>query len=135
MGGGRPVTSVFWPIKPCPKPRQTRSDKWKKRPAVLRYRAFRDKVKALGVKLPQPCTVIFWLPMPKSWPASKRTRMQGQPHQVKPDLDNLIKALWDAITRRDERLWCVHAEKRWGAHPGIEVSMGEADYQAQRAAA
>jgi len=35
-------------ITPVPKPRQTRSDKWKQRPCVMRYRAFADEVRAAG---------------------------------------------------------------------------------------
>lgn len=30
-------------ITPVPKPRQTQADKWKQRPAVMRYRAFADE--------------------------------------------------------------------------------------------
>ena len=36
---------MIYDITPCPKPRQTQSDKWKKRPPVLRYRAFADEVR------------------------------------------------------------------------------------------
>ncbi len=121
---------MFYPITPCPKPRMTQRDKWKKRPAVMRYRAFKDKCRAHGVKLPQPCEVIFSIPMPKSWSETKRSKMVGKPHQAKPDLDNLIKGLWDATVRNDERLWSVHAEKRWGAGGGIFVRALEREREA-----
>lgn len=35
-------------ITPIPKPRMTRSDKWKKRPAVVRYFEYKDKIRAAG---------------------------------------------------------------------------------------
>jgi hypothetical protein len=32
-------------LKPVPKPRQTRSDKWKQRPCVMAYRTFADELR------------------------------------------------------------------------------------------
>lgn len=108
-------------ITPVAKPRMTQRDKWKKRPCVLRYRAFCDKVRWLRIALPQPCRVVFHLPMPRSWDGPKRMRLDGQPHTVRPDLDNLVKALGDAVCAEDSHLWSIAAEKRWSAAPGIEV--------------
>jgi Holliday junction resolvase RusA-like endonuclease len=88
---------------------------------VLRYRAYKDKCRVHRVPVTSGCTVIFWLPMPASWSARKRTKMLGLPHRQKPDLDNLIKGLWDARVKRDEQLSSVTAEKRWGASGAIEV--------------
>lgn len=39
---------IEYPIVPVPKPRMTQRDKWQKRPAVMRYRAFCDEVRAKG---------------------------------------------------------------------------------------
>lgn len=114
---------MIYPITPVPKPRQTRRDKWMKRPCVLRYRAFADKVRLYRVKLPQPCQVVFWLAMPKSWNNLKRVCFEHQPHTVKPDLDNLLKALGDAVHAEDSHLWSIAAEKRWtSGKPCIEVT-------------
>lgn len=41
-----------YPITPVPKPRQVHSDKWMKRPPVLRYRAFCDECRLHKVALP-----------------------------------------------------------------------------------
>lgn len=106
-------TQMIYPITPCPKPRMTRRDKWKKRPSVMRYRAFKDKCRLLRLNLPQPCRVIFWMPMPLNWSAKRREAMAGEPHEQRPDLDNMIKGLWDATVKQDEKLWNVQAEKRW----------------------
>lgn len=100
-------------IAPVPKPRMTQRDKWMKRACVLRYRAFADKCRARRVTLPQPCRVVFYLSMPPSWTDSKRALLAGQPHTVRPDLDNLIKALGDAVHAEDSHLWSIRAEKRW----------------------
>jgi len=102
-------------LTPVPKPRMTQADRWKKRPAVLRYRAFCDKVRALGIQLsPSGDRVIFILPMPKSWTKKKRAELLGQPHMSKPDADNLLKALWDAVHDEDKHLYHADALKFWG---------------------
>ena len=58
-------------IDPVSKPRQTRSDRWKQRPAVVRYRAFADECRLRGVVVPESgAHIVFNMPMPPSW--SKR---------------------------------------------------------------
>jgi len=102
-------------ITPMGKPRMTRADKWKKRPEVLRYRAFCDHVRLLGVELPEAgAHITFILPMPPSWSKKKRQEMAGKPHQQKPDKDNLEKALMDAIYADDAHIWDSRVTKRWG---------------------
>lgn len=102
-------------IVPVPKPRQTRADKWKKRPPVLRYRSFCDEVRLKGLKLPESgYHIIFVLPMPESWSKKKRQQYNGQPHQQKPDKDNLEKALLDALFTDDCRIWDGRVTKIWG---------------------
>lgn len=102
-------------ITPIPKPRMTQSDKWKKRPPVLRYRAFCDEVRLNRISLPEShYHVIFVIPMPPSWSKKKRSEMDGKPHQTKPDKDNLEKALLDAIFEDDCRIWDGRVTKLWG---------------------
>lgn len=110
-------------ILPVPKPRMTQRDRWAKRPAVLRYRAFCDEVRAAGVEL-YPCGthVTFIIPMPASWSKRKRAEMDGQPHQQKPDWDNLAKALCDAVYDDDAHIWDMRVSKLWGKEGAIEIS-------------
>ena len=110
-----------YPIEPVAKPRMTQRDKWKKRPCVLRYRAFKDQCRVRRVKLPQPCRVVFHMPMPRSWTESERSAFDGLPHTQRPDLDNLVKALGDAVCKEDSHLWSIRAEKRWAYHGAIEI--------------
>lgn len=107
---------MIYPIVPVPKPRMTQRDKWAKRPSVLRYRRFKDQVRLRRVTLPQPCEITFWMPMPESWPLSKRLAHAGQPHRVRPDLDNLLKAICDAVHQEDAHLYDIRAEKRWAGN-------------------
>ncbi|MNJ68120.1 Endodeoxyribonuclease RusA [compost metagenome] len=49
--------------------------------------------------------------------------MAGKPHQQKPDADNLLKALMDAIYNEDCSVWDVRVTKRWGDTG--EITIGE----------
>ena len=105
----------IYPITPMGKPRMTRADRWKKRPEVMRYRAFCDEVRLQNVQLPESgFHVTFIIPMPPSWSRKKRQQFDGQPHQSKPDMDNLMKALMDAIYDDDAHIWDGRITKQWG---------------------
>lgn len=111
-----------YPITPVPKPRMTRADKWKQRPAVLRYRAFKDSVRAYGINLrPTGDRVIFIMPMPNSWTKKQKAAALGKPHMSKPDADNLLKALWDAVHNEDKHLFHADALKFWGERGEIII--------------
>jgi len=109
-------------ITPVGKPRQTQSDRWKQRPAVMRYRAFADELR-LKYREELPCSVrlVFYLPMPKSWSKKKREAMVGQPHQQKPDFDNLAKSVCDALLVEDSVIWKCLVEKYWSDRGGIDI--------------
>jgi len=85
-------------INPMPKPRMTRADRWRKRPCVLRYWEFADELERLttlnNYTIKKPLSVTFVIPMSRSWSAKKKALMVGTDHEFKPDLSNLIKALW-----------------------------------------
>jgi Holliday junction resolvase RusA-like endonuclease len=102
-------------ITPVPKPRQSRRDKWAKRKCVVEYRNFCDLCRAEKMELPViGAHVTFVLPMPQSWSEKKRLTMDGKPHQQTPDLDNMCKALADALYGNDSVLWDVRITKVWG---------------------
>jgi len=116
-------------ITPVGKPRMTRSDKWKQRPPVMRYRDFCDAVRLNKIRLPESgAHVTFVIPMPPSWSIKKRTNLASQPHQQKPDIDNLVKSLLDALFDDDAHIWDVRASKVWGEVGMIIIkSTGETD--------
>ena len=101
-------------ITPIPKPRMTRSDKWKKRPSVLRYWEYKDQIKLAEVELPEYHHIIFVVPMAKSWSAKKKDGMDGTPHKQTPDIDNYVKACYDALYSEDSHIWTTTASKLWG---------------------
>ena len=109
-------------ITPVSKPRQTRSDKWKQRPCVMKYRAFADEVRRQGITIREEYDrITFVIPMPKSWSQKKKDSMLGKPHKQVPDVDNLCKSLMDAIFGNDCRVWDVHIRKIWGVQGMIIV--------------
>jgi Holliday junction resolvase RusA-like endonuclease len=109
-------------ITPVAKPRQTRADKWKKRPCVMKYRAFADEVREKGIDIPESgCHIIFGLPMPGSWSKKKKAKMDGKPHQVRPDWDNLAKAVCDAIFEEDSHIWDIRISKVWAEKGHIKI--------------
>lgn len=108
-------------ILPMSKPRMTIADKWKKRPVVLRYREFKDRLRdecqRIGLtEFPEAHShVTFFIPMPKSWSKRKKTMMLNESHKQRPDVDNLLKGLLDGIyeTEDDCIVWDIHITKIW----------------------
>jgi len=112
-----------YPITPVPKPRMTQSVKWKRTPGQQRYFDFKDKVRDLGVVVPD-CNyhVVFVLPMADSWTPKKKVRMDGSKHQQTPDKDNLEKALLDSVHKNDAHIWNGEVTKIWGREGQIIIA-------------
>lgn len=111
-------------ITPVPKPRMTQRDRWAKRPAVVRYYAYCDLLRVLlpDYQPSEKLVLEFGVPMPKSWSAKKRSLMEGKPHRQRPDIDNLAKAIMDALCEDDSYIYSLKAEKYWSDEPYIEIS-------------
>ena len=116
-------------VTPAPKPRMTQSDRWKKRPAVVRYYQYKDdlvfEALAQGFVLSDEVELDFYLPMPKSWSKKKQAEMNGKPHQAKPDIDNLAKAVMDALLGEDSHVWSLRARKFWSSQGSLIIKTVE----------
>lgn len=92
-------------VKPVPKPRMTRRDKWKKRPIVVAYHQYKDllnmQANLYDYHLTPELNMDFHISMPESWSKKKKLEMVGKKHQQRPDLDNLVKAFQDALSDED----------------------------------
>jgi Holliday junction resolvase RusA-like endonuclease len=111
---------------PMGKPRMTQRDKWKQRDVVLRYYAFKDAVNlyanSQNFKLVNGLAYTYVIPMPKSWSKKKRAEFNGRPHQQKPDIDNLEKALFDSLLKDDSVIWYTKDRmKVWGEEGKIII--------------
>ena len=113
------------PINPVAKPRQTRADVWKKRPVVVRYRKFADELRAFVKKnnfqASEELILEFHLEMPKSWSKKKRAEMEWKPHRQRPDIDNLTKAVLDALYAEDCVVWSLSIVKQWNSSGFIKL--------------
>lgn len=98
----------------APKPRMTQSDRWNKRPPVLRYRASCDELRLRNAQLPHQYIVVVFRAMPATWTAKQRAERDGTPCLVKPDVSNLIKSLEDALHAKDQHIFDGRGRKLWG---------------------
>lgn len=73
------------------------------------------------MELGETIHVVFHIPMPKSWSAKKRKTMRGMPHQQRPDIDNILKGLMDAVLPEDSHVHGVVAYKTWADTGAIEI--------------
>lgn len=115
-------------LTPIGKPRMTQRDKWLNpaRPAVTNYRLAKHAIewyaREQNFVLPEIINVTFVFPVTNSWSQKKKTAMIGQPHRQKPDLDNVLKFLMDAlIGSGDERVHTINARKVWGEEGMIKI--------------
>ncbi len=116
-------------IKAVPKPRMTRADTWKKRPCVVNYWAYKDelndKLKSIDIELKDELFVEFYIKMPKSWSKKKKAEYLGERHQQKPDVDNLIKGVMDALFKEDSHVHTIYAKKTWAEESSITFISGK----------
>lgn len=109
-------------IAPHTKPRMVKSDSWKKRPCVLAYWAFKDECRELGMEIPSKVRLIFNIPVPPSVKGAKRVARLAERHQMTPDVDNLIKGVFDAVLDDDAHIDEVYATKKWAEVGSIEIT-------------
>lgn len=115
------MPSIAYLINPIAKPRMTNADRRIPRPAVTRYWTFKAQIQALEVEILPECHIQFYVEMPKSWSKKKRLEHFGKPHQQTPDIDNLIKALFDAVLVDDKHIWSISATKMWADQGSIVI--------------
>jgi len=108
------------PGEPQRAPRMTRSDRWARRPAVVKYFTWAnharrtlfkdDQVKINGENI-EHIQVVFFLPIAKSTSLKKQAILEGSRHQTYPDIDNLFKAILDALVSQDKAVWSMGGMK------------------------
>jgi len=110
------------PGMPVAKPRMTKRDTWAKRPCVLRYREFCDRMRAAAGPLPDvppaQIHISIFMPMPVSWSKKKKSAMAHTRQRQKPDFDNFIKSI-DGLFDDDSAIYWGDCLKTW-CWPGEE---------------
>jgi len=116
-------TLTIW-MKPVPKPRETQRDRWAERPSVMRFRFQRDVIRKAMEQFnfvpSEELGLIFYMKMPKMSKV-KTARMCGTAHKVRPDLDNMEKAIVDSLYQEDSVLHRKYSTKTWSIEPRIEI--------------
>lgn len=81
----------------------------------MKYRNFCDELrfKVGNYKLPAEVKMKLYIPVFKSYSNKKKERLIGSPHQQRPDIDNFVKAIFDALTEEDDYIYHVDAAKYW----------------------
>lgn len=116
-------------VCPMGAPRQVRSDAWKKRPIILKYRAVKDALRAEVNKHKAQYLIDkiletgklkmdVYLPMPDSWSIKEREKMALKPHRVKPDVDNIVKGMMDCFYESDSAIWSLDVRKYYDSFAG-----------------
>lgn len=91
----------------------------------------REAVGYAKVQGPVRLSVAFGMPMAKSWSKRKRAERDGTFHTQTPDMDNLVKALKDAITKAglwpDDKVVAAygHCKKVWSIKGWIRFRVEE----------
>lgn len=123
------------------KPRMTRSDRWKQRDCVVKYRNWADHARLcvrqqLGSLPPTgKILALHWIAYfkpPESWSKKKREAANGQLHRSRPDRDNIDKAVLDALFDEDSGIADGQITKRWDNNPrlAIRIEVEENECQA-----
>ena len=91
---------------------------------ITEYPRFTTIEDAISIK-----KLVFRIKMPKSWSKKKKALMNGEKHIVKPDLDNLEKALFDGlngtIIKDDSQIWeSFYRSKIWDYEGSTEIELG-----------
>jgi hypothetical protein len=91
------------------KPRMSQRDKWKKRDCVVAYFGWCDLARKHCPDLPTAVSVdaysiIAYYRPPASWSVAKQTAAIGTVKRTKPDGDNVLKAVCDALWKDDHAL-------------------------------
>jgi Holliday junction resolvase RusA-like endonuclease len=118
------MTTYIVPGTPIPKPRQTRRDVWMKRMCVIQYRDYADRIRAhCKGKCSGEIRILFYMPIPATYSKKQHSELPGTEHQVKPDCDNMIKGVIDALTDNDSHVYYIEAAKYWADSKGARTEI------------
>jgi Holliday junction resolvase RusA-like endonuclease len=97
---------------------QLREEGLKRKKRLVQYNEYKADLRLiadyLGYTMAKAGShIIFHMPVSKSWSKKKKLAHDGEPHEHKPDADNLIKAFKDALVKQDSTIWDYRVTKLW----------------------
>jgi Holliday junction resolvase RusA-like endonuclease len=134
--GSKETNKLFIPILPMGAVRTTQRQKFSDK-RYLKYAAYKMKIGLLAREVfktplegPISAHVTFYMPIPDSWSQKKKDSKLGAFHTSKPDIDNLIKGMFDSLNKitwkDDNQVYEVYSQKIYSKDPGIEFELLEA---------
>ncbi|UQD53323.1 RusA family crossover junction endodeoxyribonuclease [Bacillus methanolicus] len=131
------MIKLFIPVEPMGAVRMTGRGKFIK-PNAQRYLAYKELIQwHVKQQLKRQNTLTgaleveirFTMPIPESWSKKQRAAAIGEYHVKKPDADNLVKGVFDAMNKiawkDDNQVAKITAIKIYGENPGIEITIKE----------
>ncbi len=96
--------------------------KWK---ADIASQTLLDGYANKKIEDPVKLKAIFKMPIPEN---RKKTASENTPHIIKPDIDNLLKAVMDVLTQTgvfkdDNIVYDINASKVYSTEPGVYVEI------------
>lgn len=126
-------------IEPMGYVRTTQTQKWVDK-RYKKYQNWKDTIRLLWLseilkagyktdtlKFSIIDSITFYVTVPvgeklKGKKLEERLERVGKPHQMKPDIDNMVKAFMDAVMKEDSHVHTIGMTKKiWGIHGYIEV--------------
>jgi Holliday junction resolvase RusA-like endonuclease len=104
-------------------PRQTRNSHWSNKKTIDKYHAFRDEIRlhTRHINDGTAYRIIFMVQMANSWSDKKKAAKLYQLHDQKPDTDNMVKAVLDAMMIEDCKVAYTESVKLWSNEPLIII--------------
>jgi Holliday junction resolvase RusA-like endonuclease len=107
--------------KPLGKPRMTKRDRWAKRKCVTRYWAWCDLARLAAFSNPSKKDTLD-APTVVQVVAHFSHKTRRGPHLLRPDGDNILKSVCDALFENDEMIYRKTVAKFWTTgHDRVEV--------------
>lgn len=93
----------------------------------MRYREWADSARlCVPEGMTQEPTFVSceaYLPLPESWSMKKKASLSGQLHRQKPDADNILKAVCDALFKDDSVIARISCLKLWNDGQGARIEL------------
>ena len=127
------MTNVFIEVRPmpAPRPRVTRNGTYNKK-EYTQYKelirlAYVSVNKGHPIESPMFMKIEFFFKIPNSW--SKRKKEAAKWHTSRPDTDNLVKSIKDALNgvayKDDSQVCYLQARKQYAAFDGVKIELAE----------
>lgn len=127
--------NVYGDVVPKARPRFTRSGHayTPKRTSDYESEVAAMAKRAMGgspaLETPVDAFIYVTMAIPPSWSKKRQEAALGQPHTQRPDLDNQVKAITDAINgiiyKDDSQICSLHCKKVWGTTGMVQVLVRE----------